>query len=171
MASIYLFIGLAVLVIFMGAFNFMTLSTARASMRSPEIGVRKVTGAKRKRLITQFLSAGMVQAVISLGLALALTELMLPLFKEAMGTEVSLNLSWSVVLYVLFGIVGIGCVAGSYPAFYLSSVNPLIAFKGGKKTGKKGGMLKGLICVQFIITITLMPVSYTHLVVLVHDLS
>ena len=81
---------------------------------------------------------------------------MLPLFNEAMGTEVSLNLSWSVVLYVLFGIVGIGCVAGSYPAFYLSSVNPLIAFKGGKKTGKKGGMLKGLICVQFIITITLM---------------
>lgn len=156
MASIYLFIGLAVLVIFMGAFNFMTLSTARASMRYKEIGVRKVTGAKRKTLITQFLSEGMVQAVISLGLALALTELMLPLFNEAMGTEVSLNLSWSVVLYVLFGIVGIGCVAGSYPAFYLSSVNPLIAFKGGKKTGKKGGMLKGLICVQFIITITLM---------------
>lgn len=122
MASIYLFIGLAVLVIFMGAFNFMTLSTARASMRYKEIGVRKVTGAKRKTLITQFLSEGMVQAVISLGLALALTELMLPLFNEAMGTEVSLNLSWSVVLYVLFGIVGIGCVAGSYPAFYLSSV-------------------------------------------------
>lgn len=156
MASIYLFIGLAVLVIFMGAFNFMTLSTARASMRYKEIGVRKVTGAKRKMLIVQFLSEGTVQAVISLVLALALTELMLPLFNKAMGAEVSLNLSWSVVLYVLFGIVGVGCIAGSYPAFYLSSVNPLIAFKGGKKTGKKGGLIKGLICVQFIIALTLM---------------
>ena len=82
-------------------------------MRYKEIGVRKVTGAKRKTWITQFLSEGMVQAVISLGLALALTELMLPLCNEAMGTEVSLNLSWSGVLYVRFGIVGIGCVAGS----------------------------------------------------------
>lgn len=156
MASIYLFIGLAILIIFMGAFNFMTLSTARASIRYKEIGVRKVVGAKRKTLISQFLSESMVQALISLLFALALTELTLPLFNRMMDTEISLNLSWGVVVYVLFGIVGVGCVAGAYPAFFLSSVNPLLAFKGGKQTGKKGGLIKGLICVQFIIAITLM---------------
>lgn len=156
MASIYLFIGLAVLVIFMGTFNFMTLSTARASLRYKEIGVRKVTGAKRKTLITQFLSESLVQAVISLVLALALTELMLPLFNKAMGTDLSLNLSWSVFFYILFGIIGVGCIAGSYPAFYLSSINPLIAFKGGRKTGKKGGLIRGLVSVQFTIAIFLM---------------
>lgn len=156
MASIYLFIGLALLVIFMGAFNFMTLSTARASLRYKEIGVRKVTGAKRKTLIIQFLSESLVQAIISLILALALTELMLPLFNRAMNTDMSLSLSWSVFFYILFGIVGVGCIAGSYPAFYLSSVNPLMAFKGGRKTGKKGELIKGLVCVQFTIAIFLM---------------
>lgn len=161
MASIYLFIGLAALVIFMGAFNFMTLSTARASLRYKEIGVRKVTGAKRKTLITQFLSESLVQAVISLILALALTELMLPLFNRAMDSDISLSLSWSILFYILFGIVGVGCMAGSYPAFYLSSINPLIAFKGGRKTGKKGGLIRGLVCVQFVIAIFLMIVTMT----------
>lgn len=161
MASIYLFIGLAVLVIFMGAFNFMTLSTARASLRYKEIGVRKVTGAKRKTLITQFLSESLVQAVISLVLALALTELMIPLFNKAMGADISLSLSWSILFYIIFGIVGVGCIAGSYPAFYLSSINPLIAFKGGRKTGKKGGLIRGLVCVQFVIATFLMIVTMT----------
>jgi putative ABC transport system permease protein len=120
MATIYLFTALAILVIFMGAFNFTTLSTARASLRYKEIGVRKITGAKRKTLISQFLSESLVQAFISLILALALTELMLPLFNKFMDTEISLRLSWAVFFYILFGIVGIGCLAGSYPAFYLS---------------------------------------------------
>lgn len=161
MASIYLFIGLAALVIFMGAFNFMTLSTARASLRYKEIGVRKVTGAKRKTLITQFLSESLVQAIISLVLALALTELMIPLFNRAMDADISLNLSWSILFYIIFGIIGVGCIAGSYPAFYLSSINPLIAFKGGRKTGKKGGLIRGLVCVQFVIAIFLMIVTMT----------
>lgn len=156
LATIYLFSALAILVIFMGAFNFMTLSTARASMRYKEIGVRKVTGAKRKTLITQFLSESLVQSFISLVLALALTELMLPLFNRAMGTELTLSLNWSIVFYVLFGIIGVGCLAGSYPAFYLSSINPLLAFKGGRKTGKKGGLIKSLVCVQFLIALVLM---------------
>ncbi|WP_300703150.1 ABC transporter permease [Bacteroides sp.] len=161
MASIYLFVGLAALVIFMGAFNFMTLSTARASLRYKEIGVRKVTGAKRKTLITQFLSESIVQAVISLMLALALTEPMLPFFNRVMNANISLSLSWSILFYILFGIIGVGCIAGSYPAFYLSSINPLIAFKGGQKTGQKGGLIRGLVCIQFVIAIFLMIVTMT----------
>lgn len=156
LATVYLFIALAVLIIFMGAFNFTTLSTARASLRYKEVGVRKVTGAKRRVLIGQFLSEGMVQACIALLLALALTELTLPLFNRVMETDLRLEASWSVVFYMLFGIVGVGCLAGSYPAFYLSSVNPLLAFKGGRKTGRKGGLIRGLVCVQFVIALVLM---------------
>ena len=156
LATVYLFIALAVLVIFMGAFNFTTLSTARASLRYKEVGVRKVTGAKRRVLIGQFLSEGMMQACIALVLAMALTELTLPLFNRVMETDLRLEASWSVVLYMLFGIVGVGCLAGSYPAFYLSSVNPLLAFKGGRKTGRKGGLIRGLVCVQFVIALVLM---------------
>lgn len=156
LSTVYLFIVLAVLVIFMGAFNFTTLSTARASLRYKEVGVRKVTGAKRRVLIGQFLSEGMVQACIALVLAMALTELTLPLFNRVMETDLRLEASWSVVLYMLFGIVGVGCLAGSYPAFYLSSVNPLLAFKGGRKTGRKGGLIRGLVCVQFVIALVLM---------------
>ncbi len=159
MATVYLFIALSVLIIFMGAFNFTTLSTARASLRYKEIGVRKVTGAKRRTLIGQFLSEGMVQAGISLLLALSLTELTLPLFNRLMDTELTLSFSWSVVFFIVFGIVGVGCLAGSYPAFYLSSVNPLLAFKGGRKTGRKGGLIRGLVCVQFVIALTLMLVT------------
>lgn len=155
-ATIYLFAALAILVIFMGAFNFMTLSTARASLRYKEIGVRKITGAKRKTLITQFLSESLVQSFISLVLALALSELMLPLFNRIMGTAIMLSLDWNIIFYILFGIIGVGCLAGAYPAFYLSSINPLLAFKGGRKTGKKGGLIKGLVCVQFFIALVLM---------------
>lgn len=153
--QIYLFSVLAVLIIFMGAFNFMTLSTARSSQRFKEIGVRKVIGGKRKMLVTQFMAESLVQAFISLLLALALTELLLPLFNQFVGKDISLQLNWQTLLFVLFGIVGVGCLAGSFPAFYMSSFNPLLAFKGGKATGRKGAFIKGLVCVQFAIAITM----------------
>ena len=155
MQQIYLFTILAALIIFMGAFNFMTLSTARASQRFKEIGVRKVTGAKRKTLIVQFLAESLVQAFISLLLALALTELLLPLFNLFVGKDIALQFNWQTLLFILFGIVGIGCLAGSFPAFYMSSFNPLLAFKGGRATGKKGTLIKGLVCLQFVIAITM----------------
>lgn len=146
---------LAVLIIFMGAFNFMTLSTARASQRFKEIGVRKVTGAKRKGLIVQFLSESLVQAFISLLLALALTELLLPFFNMFVEKDIALRFNWQTLLFILFGIVDVGCLAGSFPAFYMSSFNPLLAFKGGRASGRKGALVRGLVCVQFVIAITL----------------
>lgn len=154
-SQIYLFMALAVLIIFMGAFNFTTLSTARASQRFKEIGVRKVTGAKRKMLVMQFLSESLVQAFLSLILALALTELLLPLFNQFVGKEIALTFGWQTLLFILFGIIGVGCLAGAFPAFYMSLFNPLQAFKGGRATGKKGALVKGLVCVQFIIAIVM----------------
>ncbi|WP_370861326.1 ABC transporter permease [Parabacteroides faecis] len=156
MSQIWLFTALALLIIFMGAFNFTTLSTARASLRYKEIGVRKVTGAKRKMLIVQFLSESLVQAFLSLVLALALTELLLPFFNVFVAKDIVLQFNWQTLLFILFGIIGIGCLSGAFPAFYMSSFNPLLAFKGGKATGKKGMLIKGLVCVQFIIAITML---------------
>ena len=156
MSQIWLFMALALLIIFMGAFNFTTLSTARASLRYKEIGVRKVTGAKRKMLITQFLSESLVQAFLSLVLALALTELLLPFFNRFVGKDIVLLFNWQTMLFTLFGIIGVGSLAGAFPAFYMSSFNPLLAFKGGKATGRKGTLIKGLVCVQFVIAITML---------------
>jgi len=161
MNQIYLFTVLAILIIFMGAFNFTTLSTAQASLRYKEIGVRKVTGAKQKTLITQFLSESTVQAFISLALALTLTELMLPLFNRIVEKDISLTLNWQIFVFIILGIFIVGCLAGSYPAFYLSSINPLLAFKGGQKTGKKGTFIKALVCVQFVIAIILIICTST----------
>lgn len=154
-SQIYLFLALAALIVFMGAFNFTTLSTARASLRFKEVGVRKVTGAKRKTLVVQFLAESLVQAFLSLLLALALTELLLPLFNSFAGKDIVLRFDWQTLLFILFGIVGIGCLAGAFPAFYMSSFNPLLAFKGGKATGKKGMGIKAMVCVQFVIAITM----------------
>lgn len=155
MQQVYLFAILASLIIFMGAFNFTTLSTARASQRFKEIGVRKVTGAKRRMLVGQFLSESLIQAFLALLLALALTELLLPLFNRFVGKDIALVFGWETSLFILFGILGVGCLAGAFPAFYMSSVNPLLAFKGGKATGKKGTLVKGLVCVQFGIAIAM----------------
>ena len=155
LSLIWLFSALALLVIFMGAFNFTTLSTARASLRFREIGARKVCGAKRHALVMQFLSESIVQAFLSLVLALALTELLLPFFNMFVGKDIRLVFSWEVVWFILLGILGIGVLAGSYPALYMSSLNPLLAFKGGKISGKKGDFIKGLVCVQFFIAILL----------------
>lgn len=152
---IWLFSVLALLVVFMGAFNFTTLSTARASLRFREIGARKVCGAKQRALMVQFLLESIVQAFISLILALALTELLLPFFNMLVDKDIRLGFSWEVLLFILFGILGIGALAGSYPALYMSSVNPLLAFKGGKISGKKGGFIKSLVCVQFFIAVLL----------------
>lgn len=154
-SHVYLLLALAAIILFMGAFNFTILSTARASLRFKEIGVRKVTGAKPKMLVMQFLSESMVQAFLSLVLALALTELLLPLFNPFVGKDIALQFNGPTLLFIGFGIVGVGCLAGAFPAFYMSAFNPLLAFKGGRATGKKGVLIKGLVCVQFVIAIAM----------------
>lgn len=156
---IYMFISLALIVIFMGAFNFTTLSTARASLRYKEVGVRKVCGSIRKKLINQFMIESVVQSCVALLLAIGLAELLLPYFNTLANKGIQIGFDWTTLLFALICIVGIGCLAGSYPAFYLSSVNVLTALKGGTQTGKKGTLNKWLATVQFVFAITLMLCS------------
>jgi putative ABC transport system permease protein len=132
---IYVFIGIALLVILIAGINFMNLSTARSGKRAKEVGVRKVTGASRKMLITQFLTESVIQSFIALFLAY------LYLFNDYLGQTILFSL-----LVTLF----YGLFAGSYPAFFLSGFQPVEVLKGDLTKTKGGALLrKSLVVIQF----------------------
>lgn len=149
---IYVFIGIALLVILISGINFMNLSTARSGKRAKEVGVRKVTGASRKMLITQFLTESVIQSFIALFLAFILVELFIPGFNNIMDTELYLfndHLNQT-LLFSLLVTLFYGLFAGSYPAFFLSSFQPVAVLKGDFTKTKSGSLLrKGLVVFQF----------------------
>ena len=170
---VYVFIGIALLVILIAGINFMNLSTARSGKRAKEVGVRKVTGASRQMLIFQFLTESVIQSFIALFLAYILVELFLPGFNNVMGTELYLfndYLSQTIFFSVLVALF-YGLFAGSYPAFFLSGFQPVSVLKGDLTKTKKGAMLrKSLVVAQFAASIILIigmmvifqQISYLH---------
>lgn len=157
---IFLVIGLLILGI--ACINFMNLTTARASLRSKEIGVRKSSGAFKNQIIYQFLSESILITMISALLAIVLMELMLPSFNLITGKELALNLFDDPK--ILVGIIGVsiitGALAGMYPALFLSGFKPVSVLKGQFKTSKSAVYFrKGLVVVQFVITIGLIVSS------------
>jgi len=153
---IFLIIGFLILGI--ACINYMNLATARASLRSMEIGVRKVTGAYRNQLIQQFLSESLLFTITSACLSIVLIELMLPSFNEITGKNLVLEIFSNP--QVGFGILIIalltGAIAGVYPALFLSGFDPISVLKGKFKTGKSAVLFrKALVVVQFVITISL----------------
>ncbi len=148
--------GLIVLLI--ACINFMNLSTARSEKRAKEVGVRKAMGSGRGELIGQFLSESLVISFIALAFALILVELVLPAFNTLTEKEVSLQLAnptfWGIMLvFTLFT----GLLAGSYPALYLSSFNPVRVLKGTIRVGKSASLPRQvLVVLQFSFSIALM---------------
>ena len=170
---LYVFIGIALLVILIAGINFMNLSTARSGKRAKEVGVRKVTGASRKMLIVQFLTESVIQSFIALFLAFILVELFLPGFNNIMETDLSLfnDHFWQTVLFSLLITLFYGLFAGSYPAFFLSSFKPVAVLKGDLTKTKGGALLrKGLVIIQFTASTILIigmiiifkQISYLH---------
>ncbi|HYI76288.1 MAG TPA: ABC transporter permease [Chryseolinea sp.] len=143
-------------ILLIACINFMNLSTARASRRLKEVGVKKAIGARKSTLVAQYLSESILMAFISLVVALLLVVIMLPKFN--LITEKHLTLAFDPLLIsVLLGIVLFtGLVAGSYPALYLSKFNPAVVLKG-KLTGLIGEAWarKGLVMFQFTLSIIL----------------
>jgi putative ABC transport system permease protein len=155
---LYILASIAVFTLLIACINFMNLSTARSSKRSSEVGVRKVLGAERGGLVRQFLGESLLMTFMAFGIAVGLTVLLLPLFNRLSGKEISLSLAADGWLFAAFWGMAVltGLVAGSYPAFYLSSFNPVKVLKG-KLTNSLAvaSLRKGLVVVQFMISIVL----------------
>jgi putative ABC transport system permease protein len=148
--------SLAFLILLLACINYMNLATAKATDRAREVGVRKVLGANRASLIRQFLSESIVIAIIGLLLALLLVELFLPAFNNLADKEISFSLLAKPDMFAGLFIITllVGLIAGSYPAFLLSSYIPVKVLKGEFYSGKNRGILrKILVIVQFMISI------------------
>jgi len=154
--SIFFFVGLFILII--ACLNFMNLSTARSASRAKEVGLRKVVGAQRRQLIGQFMGESLLIGILSLGLALLTTWLVIPLLNRLSGTTLNLNELFSpVILIVLIGgAILIGLASGFYPALVLSSFRPAQTLKGLMNAGSRRYALRNvLVVVQFAISVFL----------------
>ena len=136
---VMLFAGIAVLTLIIACINFMNLATAHSEHRAREVGVRKSVGSRRAELIVQFLSESILIATIALLFALVLVELSLPFYNILVDKNLSIDYaSWPFGLFSIVIIFVTGLLAGSYPAFYLSSFQPAKVLKGKVTTGKHG---------------------------------
>jgi putative ABC transport system permease protein len=155
---LYIFGCVAVLIILIAAINFMNLSTAQASRRAKEVGIKKVSGSSKGLLIRQFLTESILLSLASLLLAVIVIENSLPWFNNLLGIKLQMQLfgNWFMVPALLGLSLIIGLLAGSYPAFYLSSFNPYEVLKGKTRGKTKSGRLRSvLVVLQFSITIIL----------------
>ncbi|MDP9076701.1 MAG: ABC transporter permease [Bacteroidota bacterium] len=152
-----LFSIIGILVLAIACINFMNLSTARSEKRAREVGVRKAIGSARIDLVYQFLTESVLVTFISFLLGLLLVELALPAFNTLTGSDVHIPFSnigfWGImIVFILFT----GLIAGSRPAFYLSSFNPVKVLKGSIQMGRWASMpRKVLVVVQFTCSIAL----------------
>ncbi|HTR30841.1 MAG TPA: ABC transporter permease [Puia sp.] len=157
--NVYIFSIIGAFIVLIAGINFVNLTTARSVERAKEVGIRKVVGAGKWMLAGQFIGESIILCLIAYLLAVGLSGLMLPLFNQLAGKEVSTGiLTQPRYLAVLFGIaVLIGILAGLYPALVLSSFQPVAVLKGKFSTGSRGIILrKGLVIAQFSIAIGLM---------------
>jgi len=149
---VYVFSALALVVLLIAVINFMNLSTARAEKRAKEIGIKKVLGSRRSQLIGQFLTESTIFAFLSLGLAAVFVKIALPALNVLLTAPVEMRLSWPLAA-LIFGITLMtGLLAGSYPAFLLSSFDPVTAFKGRLGRSRGAALRKILVVGQLALS-------------------
>jgi len=152
------FIGsIGVFVLLLACINFMNLSTARSEKRAKEVGVRKTLGSDRKQLIAQFFAESFLVVIISFCFALLIVVAALPWFNTI--SQKAMQLPWQTGTFWMFSVSFLfitGILAGSYPALYLSSFNPLKILKGSYRTGRLASIpRKALVVLQFTVSIML----------------
>jgi len=155
---VYIFSAIAFFILLIACINFMNLSTARSANRAKEVGIRKVLGADRSRLIKQFLGESLTLSLVVLPAAVALIELFLPAFNALTGKELRIDYFGNSVVFL--GLIGIllfvGILSGTYPAFFLSAFRPAAVLKGRLRAGAGCSLFrKALVVVQFSISIVL----------------
>jgi putative ABC transport system permease protein len=155
---VYIFSAIAIFILVLACINFVNLSTARSASRAREVGVRKVLGSPRKYLIAQFICESVLITLIATLIAGLLAWLAMPLFNDISGKALAINFhTLSLLVPGLFvTALVIGTLAGVYPAFFLSSFQPVNVLKGKIATGFKGGNMRSfLITMQFAVSIFL----------------
>jgi putative ABC transport system permease protein len=155
---VYIFGAIALFMLLIACINFMNLSTAGASKRAREVGIRKVLGSLKWELVRQFLTESILLTAIAFILAMVLVYVTLPFFNSFSGKELSFHPvtnPWMLPLMLLFILIT-GIFAGSYPAFFLSSFKPVKVLKGKFTSGRGSiGLRSGLVVFQFFISIIL----------------
>ncbi len=157
MSTIYIYAAIALFILLIACINFMNLTTALATKRAREVGMRKVFGAGRPALIRQFLGESVIMSLIGLVIAMVLIEILLPSYEQLVQRELDLyqwrNLDLLIGIPVL--MLGVGLLAGSYPAFYLSAFKPVAVLRGTRRGRGYGGLRDSLVFFQFAISIIL----------------
>lgn len=156
-----LFTALALFILVIACINFMNLSTAKASRRLKEVGIKKVIGAKRSQLIWQFLTESFLLTMFAMVLAVLLAAILLPNFNHLTGKSITLHFTWQMGVAILLITLITGFLAGSYPALYISGFKPLSILKGKLKTSTAELLSrKGLVIFQFTLS-TILIVAVT----------
>lgn len=154
---VWLFGIIGLFVLLLACINFMNLSTARSEKRAREVGIRKTVGSMKRQLVGQFLSESLLVTLLASLLSILIVYLSLPAFNELAGKEVRIPWGEPVLwLSILAFILFTGLIAGSYPAFYLSSFRPVRVLKGTFRTGRWASLpRKVLVVLQFTVSIIL----------------
>jgi putative ABC transport system permease protein len=153
---VYFLISVAALILVIACINFMNLATARSAERAREVGVRKTMGSLKSQLVFQFLTESIVLSLFATALALTITWFVLPSFNNLVDKNLVLDFTGILPVGLLGIALLVGFLAGSYPAFALSSFNPVVVMKGNFTSNTKGTWLRnGLVVFQFFISIVL----------------
>jgi putative ABC transport system permease protein len=158
MMYVYFFGGIGIFIIVIACINFMNLSTARSAGRAKEVGLRKTLGSLRGQMIGQFISESLLYSLIAVALAIVLVYFLLPQFNVLAGKQLSIDVlaAPAFVGSILLLIIMVGIIAGSYPAFYLTSFNAVEVLKGKVKAGMRSkGVRSALVAFQFGLSIFL----------------
>ncbi|MBL7828995.1 MAG: ABC transporter permease [Saprospiraceae bacterium] len=161
MSYVWIFGAIAGFILLIACINFMNLATARAAMRAREVGMRKALGGSRGSLIGQFLSESVLLTVVSVALALGISTLAMPWFRNLTGQ--SLHMPWAQPMFWMglgAGTLLVGLLAGSYPAFFLSRFEAVRVLKGQVIGSSRGGGLRSaLVVFQFAVSVALITAT------------
>ncbi|GEO09221.1 ABC transporter permease [Segetibacter aerophilus] len=156
--NVYIFSIVAVFIMLIACINFINLTTARSAERAKEVGIRKVVGAAKTQLSGQFIGESIMLCLIAFVITVLLSAILLPSFNTLAGKTISTGVFARplLILGLFLAAIGIGLLAGIYPALVLSSFKPVVVLKGRFATGNKGiALRKGLVIAQFTISIVL----------------
>nr|BFF38222.1 ABC transporter permease [Tenacibaculum mesophilum] len=156
MNYVYLFSAIAFFILLIACINYMNLSTANATRRLKEIGVKKSLGSQRGSLIKQFFGESIFSAFVALIIALIIVSAIIPEFNQITGKDLTLKFDTTTIIITILIIIFTGLLAGSYPALYLSKFNPVTILRGGMKNSiSELWVRKGLVIFQFTLSIIL----------------